>query len=41
MLKSLEGTRFIDLVPFLLGQGPIFQSLSFYILDKVDTLKNE
>jgi hypothetical protein len=25
----------------LLGQGPIFQSLSFYILDKIDTLKNE
>ena len=26
---------------YLLGQGPIFQSLSFYILDKIDTLKNE
>jgi len=25
----------------LLGQGPIFQSLSFFILDKIDTLKNE
>ena len=26
---------------YLLGQAPIFQSLSFYILDKIDTLKNE